>query len=297
MRNLTIKRNKSYIAGLSNLQVYIEDIIEGDTVINGVSCRKAGILKNGEEKTFIIDGSETKVFVIVDKLSKSFCNDYYSIPAGVDDVFLSGKNRYNLATGHAFRFDGVTDAEVLKNRKRSTKIGILVLCIAAIIGFAFGFLKNSDLLSDMLSKPKVFSSGGMSITLMDNFTEISEEGYEVCYDSKNVAVFVVKESFSEYEGIDDITLEEYGNYAIELNELDSSVKLQQQDGLTFFEYTAHNDEYDVENCYSVFVYKSDDAFWMVQFATSAENIEKYHESFFTWAKSIEFTNTEDLLDL
>ena len=53
MRNLTIKRTKSYVACLAKMKVYIEDRVSGDLVINGVSCRKLGTLKNGEEATRI----------------------------------------------------------------------------------------------------------------------------------------------------------------------------------------------------------------------------------------------------
>jgi len=75
MRNLTIKREKHFVASLAKAKFYIEDPNSDEIVINGVKCRKLGELKNGEEVTFQIDEKSAKLFVIVDKLSKNACND------------------------------------------------------------------------------------------------------------------------------------------------------------------------------------------------------------------------------
>ena len=63
MRNLTIRREKHFVASLATMKVYIEDPTANDLTINGVSCRKLGTLKNGEEKTFTIAEEAAKVFV------------------------------------------------------------------------------------------------------------------------------------------------------------------------------------------------------------------------------------------
>ena len=77
MRNLTIKRTKSFVGCLAKMKIYIEDPTSNEMLINNTSCRKIGDLKNGEEKTFQIGEQEAKVFVIADKLSKNYCNEYY----------------------------------------------------------------------------------------------------------------------------------------------------------------------------------------------------------------------------
>ena len=199
MRNLTIRREKHFVASLGTMKVYIEDPTANDLTINGVSCRKLGTLKNGEEKTFTIAEEAAKVFVIADKLSKGFCSEYYPLPAGQEDVRLSGKNCFNPATGNAFRFDGVTDEAVLKHRKKGVRIGILVLIIAAIVGFGIGFLATSDLLVPS-GEPKTFSAKGMQITLTDEFSKQTAAGYTAGFGSKDVAVLVLKEDFTLQEG-------------------------------------------------------------------------------------------------
>ena len=71
MRNLTIKREKSFVGSLAKMKVYIEDPTSNEISINDIPCRKIGDLKNGEEKTFQIDEQEVKIYVIGDKLSKN----------------------------------------------------------------------------------------------------------------------------------------------------------------------------------------------------------------------------------
>ena len=147
MRKLTITRRKTFVASLMKMKIYIEDHSAGDTLINGIPCRKIGDFKNGEEKTFEIGEEAAKVFVIADKLSKNYCNEFYAISEGQEDIFLSGKNYFNPANGNAFRFDNNESEEVLANRKRGTSVGLIVLIIAIIIGAVAGYFIGSALLN------------------------------------------------------------------------------------------------------------------------------------------------------
>ena len=90
MRNLTIKREKSFVACLVKANVYVHDELTGDTKINGDKCYKLGSLKNGEEKTFTIGDEETKIYVVADKLSMKLTNEVCYIPAGFENVYLMG---------------------------------------------------------------------------------------------------------------------------------------------------------------------------------------------------------------
>lgn len=121
MRNLTIKRDKSFVACLMADKVYMEDSASSEITINNVPCRLLGTLKNVEQKTFSIPQEETKIFVIADKLSKNFCNEVYTVPAGEENVFLSGRNHFNPASGNAFRFDGNIRPEPWRTGKREIK--------------------------------------------------------------------------------------------------------------------------------------------------------------------------------
>lgn len=285
MRNLTITRTKSFVACLGKMKVYIEDHTAAETTIGDVPCRKLGDLKNGETKTFSIGEEEAKVFVIADQLSKNFCNEFYKIPAGENDVFLSGKNRYNPASGNAFRFDGVTDEEVLKNRKKGTKKGLIILIIVAIVGFIIGFAATMDW-DDLFAsgEPETFSYLNMEITLNDRFDQTSDTDYNVCFDGGEVAVFVLRESYTSLAEFGELTLTDYAEQVMENAEID--VTLQEKDGLTYCEYTLESD--GDELYYVTVFYECDDAFWLFDFVTYADEKNNYSQSFMDWAKSVKF---------
>lgn len=281
MRNLTIKREKSFVGCAVKLKVYIEDATSGEIMINNTPCRKLGTIKNGKEETFQIDNNEAKVFVIADKLTKDYCNDFYTVPAGDEDVSISGKNHFNPSNGNAFLFDTVSDQEVLQKRKTNKRKGIIVFVICIALGVVIGLLPS------ILSKPeaKTFTSDGMTITLTDEFKKEYFDNFTVCYTSKKSAVIALREGFYDY-GVDcsHYTLEEYGDLLFEANDLDCELK--RTDGLTYFEYSRVSE--GEEFGYFAVIFKADDAFWMVQFSAEQKNMEKYKPDFIEWAKTIEF---------
>lgn len=287
MRNLTIKREKSFVGSLAKMKVYVEDPTSNEICINDIPCRKIGDLKNGEEKTFQIDEQEVKVYVIADKLSKNYCNEFYQLSASQQDVFLSGKNKFNPANGNAFRFDNNESEETIASRKRGARKGLLILIVAIIVGAVFGYSITSNLFFNKTPEPKDFSSNGMNITLTDEFVKTDIENYTVAYDSKNVAVFALKEVFALADGLQDYTLEQYGNLVLQNNNLSAS-KRQNLEGLTEFEYEFTNPDTKDTYKYFSFVYKADDAFWLVQFATLTENVDEYSPKILEWAKTVSF---------
>lgn len=289
MRNLTIKRKKSFVASLAKMKVYIEDPEAQDLRINGVSCRKLGDLKNGEEKTFAISEQSARVFIIGDKLTKDYSGEFRTIPAGQEDVVLSGGNRYNLLTGNAFQFDGAAEEAVLQHRKKSRKTGLLVLIVAAIVGFAVGFISNWDAFVPKQVEPETFTSNGMTVTLTNEFWEASYEGYTACFDSEKIAVLALQEPFDSFEGLADCTLEEYAQMVFFNNGFDDSVTLQQEQGQTFFEYQWQNPDSGVTYCYCTMLFKTDDAFWIVQFTADQDYYDICRTDFFQWAATVSFS--------
>ncbi|MCH5316886.1 MAG: hypothetical protein J1E05_02810 [Eubacterium sp.] len=289
MRNLTIKRTKSFVASAMKMKVYIEDPSFPEIVINDTPCRKLGTVKNGEEKTFAIDERASRVFVIADKLSKNYCNEYYNIPAGEEDVFLTGKNHFNPASGNAFRFDGVTDPEILQNRKKGSKKGLLVLIIAVIVGFLIGYSLTAGWFSTTKVEEKTFSSNGLQITLTDQFSETNAQNFTFCYESKDAIVFALREGFDLLDGFENYTIEQYGELVLKNNNLSSDIQLENSDGLTYFQYSYTVPTINENYHYFTVLYKAPDAFWMVQFATLDKNFEQQQQTIIDWAKSVEFS--------
>lgn len=287
MRRLWIKRHKRFVGCGGKMKVYIEDPMEGDTRINGVLCRKLGVLKNGENKRFEIGNEAAKVFVIGDKLSRNVYNEFINIPAGQEDIFLSGKNYYNPFAGNPFRFDGVTDEEVLENRKKVKKKSMLILAISLVVGFVLGI---GGVLLENVGKndPKTFYADGIQITLTEAFSEVEMEGFHVCYGALDKAVFVIREGFDTMEGLEDLSVEEYGQMVLDSNGFDDSFELIDLDGLTFFDYVTTNEDNE-DWYYLTSVYKDMDAFWLVQFTCLDEKADDEMISWFlAWADSVAF---------
>ena len=288
MRNLTIKRNKTFAGCLGTLKVYIEDPAAGDTDINGVACRKLGNIKNGEEKIFEICEDAVKVYVIADQLSKSYCNEFYQLCQGQEDVYLSGKCHLNPAAGNPFRFDGNEGAEVLANRKKGTAKGAVITIIAIIVGAIAGALIGSALFGGLhFVKDKEFSESGMTITLTNEFKETQMQNYTVAYKSRDVMVIALKESFDLIPGFEYYTLTNYLHEVLLANNLGDSAIIS-SDGLVGFAYNATDPTTNQEYRYYNYVYRADDAFWLIQFVTTTKDAQKYEKSILDWAKSVEF---------
>lgn len=286
MRNLTVQRRKSFVACLGKMNLYVEDPICPEITIQNVPCRKLGVLKNGEEKTFQIEESAVKIFVIADKTSKAFCCEFFQLSEGNQDVYLSGQNKFNPAAGNPFRFDHNEDPQALELRKKGTKKGAIVLVLAVILGFVIGFASSSGLFrSD--PKPETFVAEGMQITLTDDFRKTEAEGQTVVYDSAKAAVFALKEAFDTIEDAKSLTLREYAELVTEANDR-SPDSIQTQDGLTWFEYEFYHREKGTTYHYFAYVYKADDAFWLIQFAVYEDNVAELREEITDWAKSVSF---------
>ncbi len=133
MRNLTIKRRKSFASCLAKTEIYIEDPMFHDFVVNDTPCRKIGELKNAEEKTFQITEEAAKIFIIADKSNKNYCKTYYQLTSGNDDIFLSGKCVFAIA--NAFRLDQPDTGHmtICKNvsKKRPANLTIGIIAVAS----------------------------------------------------------------------------------------------------------------------------------------------------------------------
>ena len=140
MRKLTVLRRKTFAACFTKMKVYIEDPIFGDTVISGVKCRRIGELKNGEAKTYSVSEGERKVFLLSDAVDPEQWNEYYTVPAGTDDVLISGKNNCNPFEGNLFRFDGNGTEEVLYHRKKGSIFWWGVCAATALAGFLLALI-------------------------------------------------------------------------------------------------------------------------------------------------------------
>lgn len=164
-------------------------------------------------------------------------------------------------------------------------IATLVLILLAAASPIFTALDEKNDLPQGDGSPQEFSAEGMTITLTNDFISSEADGYTLCYDSEKVAVLALREEFALQEGAEDYTLVEYGELVIQTNKLETALEVQ--NGIHCFEYEHAASKKETYH-YLVTLFKTDDAFWMVQFITLTENTEDLRPSFLEWAGSISF---------
>lgn len=282
MRNLTITRRKSFVGCIMKDQVYIRDDQAKEIIIDGVPCRKIGDIKNGESKTFQIDEGEQQIFLIADKMSKDYCNATVTIPEGQEDIALSGVHEFVFGS-NPFRFDGVQQSEEqLTKQKKNNRRGAAIMIAAVVVGLTVGLFLPMVFMGAKTASPKTFTKEDFQITLTDAFEPTEVEGFFSFYRSKSAMVFTLREADELFR---DITLEEYADLVLEANNR-TGIKANQENGFIWFEYTDIPE--GQETYYLTVCCRSEDAFWIVNFATPATNQGQYKETFLNWAKSIKF---------
>lgn len=289
MRNVTIKRDKRFVASLIKMKVYIEDAMSNEIELNGVHYRKIGVLKNGATINITIGNEQTKVMVISGKISIKNCNDYYNIPAGEDDVYLSGSINSHPSSANSFEFHGVTDRDDLANRKERNKLkenaligAVGVGIISTIIGIV---MSTSSLMPYNSVQDKRFYVSGMSINLTDEFNEKREYGYDGFYEIDSMYVGIIKQPFYTLEGLDALTVEEYGTLLLEEYNIDSDVELINKNDLIYFTLKQEDPTSKAIIQVNTYLYKKLDAFFIVSIGgyekymhKNTKKVNKYLES-------------------
>lgn len=114
MRRLTIRREKAFAACLMKVNFYITSsaLYNGDeeVTIGGEQCRKLGELKNGEEKTFLVEEVRAKVFASYNMAGSNIW-DEITIPEGREGIRICGKCMFAPSVGNPFNFHEQIHAE------------------------------------------------------------------------------------------------------------------------------------------------------------------------------------------
>ncbi|MBR7142955.1 MAG: hypothetical protein IKD06_05400 [Clostridia bacterium] len=132
---------------------------------------------------------------------------------------------------------------------------------------------------------KDFTKGDMTITLTNRFIERQQEGYTVCYDSASMGVFALREEFGLFEEVGygaETSLADYRDLVLQANEVEAEPI--GEDGLVGFRFTAQSDGQSYT--FSAYVYKSTEAFWLLQFVTRTEDFSALQNLILSYAKSV-----------
>ena len=280
MRQLTVRREKTFVGSAAKAHVYIADP-QGDTVISGMNCSKLGELRNNEEKTFEITEEATRVFVTADKLSQSFCKDSAAVPAGTEPVLLTGKNKFDPGRGNPFRFDGEPDDFALLDRNSGGKKGSLIMIIALVVGIIAGYFGMRAILNHEKKVDVTFH--GLTMQLTDKYTEDKDDSivnensrlFAKGKSSLEVAVHLLREpTVGESEILADLSEKEYAELMLKTYGWDDKTSVEQKDGLTFFKKTETLpvSGKDTEFYYTYYIFKGKDAFYRVMLYTVQKSV-------------------------
>ncbi len=289
MRKLTILRKKTFVGCAATMKVYIEDPWNPELTIAGVGCKKLGELKNGESATYEVSDASVRVFVIADKLSRDLCNDFYTLPAGTEDISLSGKCHMNPAVGNAFRFEGNESNEAaVDNRKKTLHKALIIFAIVAVVSFTVGLIGGcagqiiKNLSNYEAGEEKTFTYREMSIQLDDTFEvqETGADGYEfnVHWKSEDAIVGVLREPSTSVMSAS-ITREEYAQLVLRANNLEDK-EIQYDGAMPYVVFKS-----GMTTNY-LFFFKGNNVFWTVQVIVPTFRAKAMEEYVMEWGKSV-----------
>lgn len=135
---------------------------------------------------------------------------------------------------------------------------------------------------------KTFSVEEMALKLPDNYQKIDMDAGLPCFYNSSYAVFLSREAFTAHTSLKDMSLGEYGKTLLEAYDIDATLKVT--DGLYCFEYEAFSTDHTTKHNYFAVLLKSNQAFWIVEFASPFWNASAMRSKFISWAKMIEFTD-------
>lgn len=170
--------------------------------------------------------------------------------------------------------------------KKAVRIFLIILVLLTVISCT----------ACSKGEPKTFSDDGISITLTDEFEKKSIDGHHTLYyESKDAVVIVTKEPFSMFADgqISQYSpLSDYTRLVLSNNQLTAEIVTKEG-----YEYFTYEREVETEAffisktrrfTYLAVTYKSDSAFWLVQFACESDDFSSKQATFFAYADSVVF---------
>lgn len=136
---------------------------------------------------------------------------------------------------------------------------------------------------------QAFTAAGLHLTLTDEFTEKQHAAYTLYAESEDLLVLGLKEEYTLFENTDfsaQTSLKQYAALVWSANQLEGEVPLEDDGELLWFEYDNHVNGADYR--YRAYVFKDNEGFWLLQFATHAEEFAALSETIRGYAASVYF---------
>ena len=133
-----------------------------------------------------------------------------------------------------------------------------------------------------------FTTEQYQITLPKDFRQIKTPDDRIGYTNNFVNVLLWNEPFTVHPSLPDMALEEYAQKLIERYKLDT--KPQNLGGVIWFEYQVNVPEQSATYSYLVTLYKTNSAFWCIEYVCDSRDMISHRENFLEWALSVSFTD-------
>lgn len=174
-------------------------------------------------------------------------------------------------------------------KKISKLLCVSIILVFAIISFVIGIIVADVPILEMFSKTKTYTADELNIVLPKDFTAISgRDDLVACYSSNDVSIYIKKALITEESNLAMYDLDNYRLNLLHENGLKYD-ELKNIDGNPYFVYDYLHEASGVTYTFFTFTYKTDDAFWMVQFATEKEKVTQFEADIIQWADTITFT--------
>ena len=258
---------------------------DGDSIVDGINCRKIKKLQMFSAITFDIEPTSSEFFIVLESNSENPITFRYSVPDWQSD-FICVRAKLDKEKNINIFFNSAKSSTVKissMSRKKRILLIILafVLCQAFLIGMAFlgdfihsGFAMSKD--------PRVFQTGDISITLNKSFRAKYEEGFYAWYEAKNCYVGIIKEDFESNPILRYTKPDQYCEMLMEYNAI-SEWETVSADGLI---YVVFEDGVEDSYIYRVYAYKTNDAYWTVQISCPDEKYGEWSKYYDEWAKTV-----------
>ncbi len=165
------------------------------------------------------------------------------------------------------------------------KIGVkklIAIGVAAVLCVALGVVLNIS----RNNSSKTFSAEGMEITLTGKFVKLPDSQYTVSYGTGDVVVHAVKNDFSDRVPAE-LSVWEYINTRADEDGVVKNAEKTEENGRINFTFKTEENNGSTY-IWHTYVYKTDKAFWIVQFGVSEAQNEAFSEEIEAWADSIKF---------
>lgn len=169
----------------------------------------------------------------------------------------------------------------MKVNKKALGITVItiVIAVACLAMLLIGISKEST---------KVYKVNGFQIELPNNFIEKEQVSFTTYLESPRAMATALKEDFTTLESVGitkDSSLDEYIQAVISANGFkDTDIKDISGTDYKYFTYESSASNKDFY--YMAVILKSDDAFWLINFACETKNKEEFQDRFIKWAKTI-----------